>query len=181
MSAVTAAETMKPVKSVGLPPPIRDLNETGQMSSDELELAETFYADVEKSGLLPLMIPELASSQSINSCPDETGAGAQERVKGIFSLLNAIDERLLATVCALGLEMKLAGEGEPVDLEEVGRKIMGFSLPEANSAAGAALLRAALWIIRFGYENPIVYKTLLAEREELRQASLQNSGSENGS
>ncbi|MGI9569835.1 MAG: hypothetical protein ACR2PH_08890, partial [Desulfobulbia bacterium] len=164
MSAVTAAETMKPVKSVGLPPPIRDLNEAGQMSSDELDLAETFYADVEKSGLLPLMIPELASTDSFSINSVEVGQGAEERVKGIFSLLNAIDERLLATVCALVLEMKLAGNGEPVDVEEVGRKIMGYSLPEANSAAGAALLRAALWIIRFGYENPIVYKTLLAER-----------------
>lgn len=176
MSAVTAAETMQPVKSVGLPPPIRNLNETGQMSSDELQLAETFYGDVEKSGLLPLMIPELASAENVNISPDEAGLGAQERVKGIFSLLNAIDERLLATVCALVLEMKLAGNGDPVDVEEVGRKIMGYSLPEANSAAGAALLRAALWIIRFGYENPIVYKTLLAEREELRKTTLQNSG-----
>ena len=175
MSAVRAVETSNVVNSVGLPPPIRDLNEAGKMSSDEVDLARAFYLDVEKSGLMPRLIPDLANLHDINCVSDEDEQAASTRVRGLFSLLNAIDERLLATVCALVLEMKLAGDGHTINIEEVGRRIMGYGLAEANSAAGAALLRAALWIIRFGYENPIVYQTLLAEREELLKVSLQTT------
>ncbi len=175
MSAVRAAESSNSVQSVGLPPPIRDLSEAGKMSADEVDLARNFYIDVERSGLMPRLVPDLASPHDVNGVSEEDEQAASLRVRGLFSLLNAIDERLLATVCALILEMKLAGDGHKINVEEVGRRIMGYSLAEANSAAGAALLRAALWIIRFGYENPVVYKTLLAEREELLKVSLQRT------
>ena len=158
--------------SVAFPPPIASLNEKGQISSDEVELARDFYGDVVQSGLMPRLIPDLVATIPQFDVDPEIQASASLKVRGIFSLLNAIDERLLATVCALILEMKLANDGQTINVEEVGRRIMGYDQPQANQAAGAALLRASLWIIRFGYQNPTIFRRLLEERAEVTSVSL---------
>ena len=65
---------------------------------------------------------------------------------------------------ALLLEIRAADETRPVSVVEVGRRVMGYEEEGHNEAAGGALLRAALWIIRFGYQNPIVADTMLTEQ-----------------
>ncbi len=145
-----------------LPEPIRALSQGGLISPEEEALAKSFYRDVCASGLLP-KFSNHPNASFIHGGPvnEET----LKRVRGIFALLDGIDDRLLATVCALILEISAKGETRPLDIEEVGRRVMGYNTPEANRGAGGALLRAALWMIRFGYNNDTVCQAIMQEKQ----------------
>ncbi|MGH1350440.1 MAG: hypothetical protein ACRBBN_06480 [Methyloligellaceae bacterium] len=145
-----------------LPEPIRALSQGGLISPEEEALAKSFYRDVCTSGLLP-KFSNHPNAAFIHGGP--TDEGTLKRVRGIFALLDAIDDRLLATVCALILEISIKGEQSPLDIEEVGRRVMGYAAPEANRGAGGALLRAALWMIRFGYNNEPVCGAIMMEKQ----------------
>lgn len=150
------------IGQVSVPAPIQSLYDSGQMSVDEIALAKRFFYEVHQSNLLP----QLNDQSSQASAQDQQRAKEIDtHVRGIFSLLNSVDEQLLGTVCALLLEMKLSGQDQVLPVEEVGRRIMGYSSTEANSAAGATLLRAALWIVRFGYQHPKLCQVLLQEKK----------------
>lgn len=150
------------VQNVGLPEPIQNLSQSGQISPEEENLAKTFYHDVYQAGVLPQIGPDGQAA------PGQGGQGAENAgfVRGVFALLDSVDEQLLAAICALLLELKLVGEDHPMRLEEVGRRVMGYQSAEANSAAGAALLRAALWVVRFGYQNPQLCTNLYQEKQQ---------------
>ena len=145
-----------------LPEPIRALSQGGLISPEEEALAKSFYKDVCASGLLPKFSnhPSAAYAQA-GTVNEET----LKRVRGIFALLDSIDDRLLATVCALILEISAKGETRPLSIEEVGRRVMGYHDPEANRGAGGALLRAALWMIRFGYNNETICTAMMQEKQ----------------
>lgn len=149
-----------------LPEPIRALSQGGLISPEEEALARSFYRDVCASGLMPKLMKH--SHAPIYGSPDSHQTNNKEvadRVRGIFAMLDAIDDRLLATVCALILEFSTNGENRPLNLEEVGRRVMGYPTVEANRGAGGTLLRAALWMIRFGYNNPTVCTAMMHEKQ----------------
>lgn len=149
------------MSQVGLPEPIQALRDGGQLSQEEEALARRFFYEVHQSEILP----QLSGMARAGGQPaDPQALQMSNHVKGIFTLLNAIDEQLLGTVCALLLEMKLSGHDQPLPIAEVGRRIMGYPSEVANAAAGAALLRAALWVIRFGYRKPELCNNLLQEK-----------------
>lgn len=151
------------IGQVALPEPIQALRDGGQISADEDALARRFYYEVQQSQLLPQLSDQAGYAQSPMSDPRIQEMDAQ--VRGIFALLNSVDEQLLGTLCALLLEMKLSGQDRPLPVEEVGRRIMGYTSQAANAAAGATLLRAALWIVRFGYQHPKLCQILLQEKQ----------------
>lgn len=151
-------------EDIGFPEPIQSLGKSGQITPDEEALAKAFYRDVYRSGLLYLLIESFGGKRTEDlkveaGCPE-----TMARLRGVFSLLDSLDERLLATVCALILEMRSTSEDRPLRVEEVGRRVMGYASPEANRGAGAALLRAAIWAIRLGYRNPVICDALLSDR-----------------
>lgn len=149
-----------------LPEPIRALSQGGLISPEEEALAKSFYHDVCASGLMPKLMKH--SHAPIYGNPQMGGLNNKEiadRVRGIFAMLDAIDDRLLATVCALILEISNNGEHRPLNIEDVGRRVMGYPTPEANRGAGGTLLRAALWMIRFGYNNPTICTALMHEKQ----------------
>jgi len=149
---------------IGFPEPIQSLAQSGQITADEEALAKAFYRDVHRSGLLNSLI-EPFGGEAASEAGSEAGCSeTMARLRGVFSLLDSLDERLLATVCALILELRSTAEDRPLRVEEVGRRVMGYASPEANGAAGAALLRAAIWAIRLGYKNPVICKALLSDR-----------------
>lgn len=145
-----------------LPEPIRALSQGGLISPEEEALAKSFYRDVCTAGLLPKFSNHPNASFIHGGPVDEN---ILKRVRGIFALLDGIDDRLLATVCALILEISTKGETRPLNIEEVGRRVMGYNTPEANRGAGGALLRAALWMIRFGYNNETVCQAIMQEKQ----------------
>ena len=149
-------------KPLVLPEPIRALSQGGLISPEEEALAKAFYRDVCASGLLPKFSNHPNAEFIHSSGVDEK---ALKTVRGIFALLDSIDDRLLATVCALILEISAKGETRPLDIEEVGRRVMGYNTPEANRGAGGALLRASLWMIRFGYNNDTVCSAIMQEKQ----------------
>lgn len=161
--AQTQAQQNTNLGNVGLPQPIQTLREEGHISSEEEALARRFFYEVYQSELLPQINSQHQHAQPQQQDPQMAQTDAQ--VKGIFALLNSVDEQLLGTICALLLELKLSGQGRPLPIEEVGRRIMGYSSQEANAAAGATLLRAALWIVRFGYQNPQLCQSLVQEKQ----------------
>ena len=159
----------KESEDIGFPEPIRSLGKSGQITPDEEALAKAFYRDVYRSGLLYSLVESFGGECSEDM---KVEAGCPEtltRLRGVFSLLDSLDERLLATVCALILEMRATNADGPLRVEEVGRRVMGYGSPEANHGAGAALLRAAIWAIRLGYRNPVICNALLSDRSN-RQA-----------
>ena len=160
----TKVPLMKESEDIGFPEPIQSLGKSGQITPDEEALAKAFYRDVHRSGLLYSLVQSFTGECSEDmkveaGCPETLA-----RLRGVFSLLDSLDERLLATVCALILEMRTTSADAPLRVEEVGRRVMGYGSPEANHGAGAALLRAAIWAIRLGYRNPVICNALLSDR-----------------
>ena len=165
----TKVVLMNESEDIGFPEPIRSLGKSGQITPDEEALAKAFYRDVHRSGLLYSLVQSFGGECSEDmkveaGCPETLA-----RLRGVFSLLDSLDERLLATVCAPILEMRTSSADGPLRVEEVGRRVMGYGSPEANHGAGAALLRAAIWAIRLGYRNPVICNALLSDRSN-RQA-----------
>lgn len=160
------------IGQVGLPDPIQALSDKGYISQEEDALARRFFYEVHQSQLLP----QLNGQASATGSADPRHHEIDMQVRGIFALLNSVDEQLLGTVCALLLEMKLSGHDHPLPVEEVGRRIMGYTSQEANAAAGATLLRAALWVVRFGYQNPKLCNVLLEEKQNTIEQDTPSNG-----
>ncbi len=153
---------------VVLPEPIRAMSQGGLISPEEESLAKSFYRDVCAAGLLP-KFSNHPSAPYVQAGPADEET--LKRVRGIFALLDAIDDRLLATVCALILEISTKGETRPLSIEDVGRRVMGYRDPESNRGAGGALLRAALWMIRFGYNNETICTAMMQEKQMAARTS----------
>ncbi|MEM7620434.1 MAG: hypothetical protein AAF228_08210 [Pseudomonadota bacterium] len=152
-------------QSLAMPEPIAALSQGGFISPEEEALARTFYKDVCESGLMPrLMKNAPAPIYTKYHTTNQNNKELADHIRGIFALLDAVDDRLLATMCALILEISNNGEQRPLNIEEVGRRVMGYPTQEANLGAGGTLLRAALWMIRFGYNNPTVCTAMMHEK-----------------
>lgn len=149
-----------------LPEPIRALSHGGLITKEEEELARTFYHDVCESGLMPRLMKY--ANAPVYRHHENKGPQNKElanRIRGLFALLDAVDDRLLATICALILEISNNDDHRPLNIEEVGRRVMGYNNADANLGAGGTLLRAALWMLRFGYNNPTICTAMMHEKQ----------------
>ncbi len=167
-------ESQRGSEMVGYPEPIRNLSQTGQITIEEEEFAKCFYREVFQSGLMGRLVDCHEGTYSHDVHPDAHNPEILNRVLGIFALLDSVDEAILATVCALILELRSSGEDVPLNIEEVGRRVMGYASSNVNLGAGAALLRAAIWMIRFGYDNPEICAALVKEKQVYRELQLRS-------